>query len=37
VCREDDLVEPVAHEYALDLQEAGGDAKTHGKWLVTGD
>ena len=30
VRREDDLVEPVPHEHALDLQQAGDDAEAHG-------
>ncbi len=31
VRRENDLVEPVADEHALDLEQAGGDAETHGE------
>jgi hypothetical protein len=27
---ENDLVEPVADEHALDLEQAGGDAQAHG-------
>ena len=36
VRRENDLVEPVTDEHALDLEQAGGDAEAHGSEGVRG-
>jgi hypothetical protein len=31
--REDQFIEPVTHEDALDLEQSGGDAEAHGEGI----